>query len=495
FVHIIGLTIGLLATSLLILYVDYEYSYDKHHQKSSQIYRLTHTRVIDGEPTYTKASVFPELGIELENAITSIESSARLFPVAAEFHPIFTFENELGKPSNFTEKDIYLSDSTFLKIFDFKWIGSSNNDALSKPNQIIVSKSLALRVFGKTDVVGNQLNWRGMGTWQISGVFEDWPPTSHLHFDMLASWVPVYGKQSLHRWDGFYTYILTTPLDNLEELKQEVKLFSKQYLASHNEQFNVSSDIGIQPLIDIHLSSNLNNEFELNGNREIVHGLFIMSIAILLIAVFNYINLATSAVSQRSKEVGVRKIVGSKTKEIRAQFLIESFCLVLFSHLLCLLLLQLIVPAFNQKMGVEIDLYKWLSTPQFWSAFLGSTVLITLLTGSYPALLMSRIKAINLIAKITSQNRKKTSLRSVLMTTQLAMAILFSMLAIVAYFQVDFITNKSLGYNKEILVVKSMELITDNNDSTFVNRIESLKNELSDFNDIGNATLTSHIPG
>jgi len=493
FIHIFGFTVGLYATALLLFYVHYEYSFDKHHQHAKNIYRLTHTRIIDGEPTYTKASVFPELGMELQRELTSIKSSARLFTVASEYQPIFSYESKDGTTKQFSESDILLADSTFTKIFDFSWVDGGRSTALNEPNELIVSKSFAFRAFGRTDVTGTQITWKDMGTWTITGVVDDWPENSHLHFDVLASWLKIYGEQSLKRWDGFHTYLLTKPIKDHQQFEDEVNAFSKKYLSSYTDSRSIESYIGIQRLTDIHLKSNLSNEFEINGNRDIVRGLLIMAFAILLIAIFNYINISTSSATHRSKEVGIRKIIGSGSGQIGMQFFIEAFCIVFFAHILTLFLLNISLPIFNQWISSNINLNQWLTSFDFWAFFIANVLTITILSGGYPALLLSRFKALGLVIK--SRSTKSFSLRSFLISAQFCFAILFSILAIIVYAQVNYITKKDLGFNKEILIINSMELISDNNDTAFVSKMQTLKHKLTSYSDLEDATLTSHIPG
>ena len=264
-IHIIGLTVGLASTLLLLMYVRYEYSFDQWNTKADRIYRLTHTRSVNGKESYQRASVFPELGLELQRALPEIENTCRLFNIASEYEPVFTY-NE-GKNS-FSESLVFTIDSSFMEVFDLEPIAGDLHSALNQPNKLIISESLARKVFNATDVVGEQLQWQGMfnPNYEITAVFKDIPANSHLHFNMLMSWEKVYGDRSLKSWDGFYTYALTDKNINPDALEAKVNNFSKAYLEDYNKGRNLSSEIGLQPLTDIHLNSNLRGETEANGN-------------------------------------------------------------------------------------------------------------------------------------------------------------------------------------------------------------------------------------
>ncbi|UII26088.1 ABC transporter permease [Fulvivirga maritima] len=491
-IHIIGLTVGLASTLLLLMYVRYEYSFDNWNKKSDSIYRLTHTRSVNGEESYQRASVFPELGLELQRAFPEIENTCRLFNIASEYEPVFTY-NE-GRDS-FSESSVFTVDSSFLEVFDLEAIAGDLHSALNQPNKLIISESLARKIFHTTDVVGEQLEWQGMfnPNYEITAVFKDIPPNSHLHFNMLMSWAKVYGDRSLKSWDGFYTYILTNKNVDPEALEAKVNNFSKAYLEDYNKGKNLSSEIGLQSLTKIHLNSNLRGETEANGNGKIVNALLIIAIAILMIAIFNYINLSISSSLERSREVGLRKVIGSSQYQLRLQFLLESFCMVLLAHVLAVTAIQLGAPLFNLWMGSAIKTDWWMNI-RFYAYLSLSTIVITLLAGFYPSLVLSRFAPSRLLKEGGNRN-KKYSFRSVLMTFQFGIAMLLCAMALLVYSQINYIVDLSKDFNQNVLVVKSYETVQENMDTTYLDKFHLLGKELSDYPSIEAVTISSNIPG
>ncbi|MBL3657358.1 ABC transporter permease [Fulvivirga sediminis] len=491
-IHIIGLTVGLASTLLLLMYVKYEYSFDKWNKQSDSIYRLTHTRSVNGEESYQRASVFPELGMELQQALPEITNSCRLFNISSEYDLVFLFNN--GKDS-FSESSIFLADSSFMDIFDLEPIAGDLHSALSQPNKLVISESLAKKVFNTSNVVGKQLEWQGMSesSYEITAVFKDIPANSHLHFEMLASWFNVYSDRSLRTWDQFYTYVLTNRNIDPERLRAKVNEYSKSYLEEYNSSRNLGSEIGLQPLTAIHLNSNLRGEIEANSDRKVVNALLIIAVAILIIAIFNYINLSTSSSLERSREVGIRKVIGSSRLQLRFQFLLESFCMVVLAHVIAITVVQLSTPIFNRWMESDINI-AWWSNIEFYALLSLSIITITLFAGLYPSLVLSQFAPSRLLNEGGSKN-KKYSFRSVLMTFQFAIAMLLCAMSLLVYSQINYIVDLSKDFNQNVLVVKSYETLQENMDTTYLGKFHLLGKELSDYPSIEAATVSSTIPG
>ncbi|MEM9391792.1 MAG: ABC transporter permease, partial [Bacteroidota bacterium] len=492
-INILGLTLGLSATGLLFLYVSYELSYDRYHSKVDQIYRLNHTRFVEGEVQYTSATVFPEIGLELAKQFEAIEGVARMFDVASEFEPVFEY-GSYGEQVTFSEASLYLADSTFLEIFDVNLIESTGENPLSQKNTLIISKSLATKVFNNTNVVGKLLDWKGMGTYEITGVFDDLPANSHMKFEVLVSWFNVYGDMSLKRWDRFYNYILVNEKADIEELASQIQQFSSEYLKEYNEPRSMGSEISLQPLREIHLTSKLQNELQPNGDKQTTYGLLAVTLLILFLAVINYVNLATSKAMERAKEVGIRKVIGSLKAQLIGQFLLESFLLIFVSTVLAITATQLIIPHLNQWLEVSIVVDYW-SRIDFWLAILISVIFLTMTSGLYPAFIMSSFRPITLVKGIGKSN-KKFGLRSLLISFQFAISLFLIVCTIIIYSQVSLVSNQDTGFRKDqVLVINLLELLTDFRDSTYEGRLETFKYRLKAYETIEAATVTSQVPG
>lgn len=494
-INITGLAIGIAAAALLILYVSYQLSYDRFHSKADRIYRLNHTRFIDGEKQYTSATVFPEIGLEIAQRFEAVEQVVRLFNIASEYKPIFSFETENGEIDQFTEYPVYLVDSTFVDIFDLQFVHGEAGSALKGKNDLVLSRSLALKVFGHSDIVGKTLDWQGMGSYRITGVFEDLPANSHMQFNILVSWFNVYGERSLRRWDGFYTYLLLKDGREVDKLVQPVQQFASQYLGKYNEERGMDSKISFQPLTKIHLTSRLQNEFKLNGDQQVTYALLVIALLVLFLAIANYINLSTSKAVERAKEVGVRKVVGSTKGQLVLQFMMESFCLVLIAVTIAITCLQLFLPYFNSWQQVQLDLFQWNMTE--FIVFGSSLVLfLTLAAGFYPSLFLSHYKSISLV-KGEKNNHRKFSVRDLLMAFQFAVSLFLVALTAIIVKQVEFISEKDTGFRKEqVLVINLLELLSENNNDTlYSHRLEVFKDNLLRYNEIQATTVTSGVPG
>ena len=493
-INITGLAIGIAAAALLILYVSYQLSCDKFHSKADRIYRLNHTRYIEGEKQYTSATAFPEIGLEIARKFEAVEDVVRLFDVASEFKPVFNFEMENGETGRFTESSVYLADSTFTSIFDLRFLYPGAEYPLAEKNTLVISRSIAMKAFGHTDVVGTVLDWRGMGTYTISGVFEDLPVNSHMRFEILISWFNVYGERSLRAWDRFYSYILLKEGKNVADLAPTVPQFVHEYLGEYNEERGMGSKITFQPLTEIHLTSKLQNEFQQNGDKQVTYGLLSVALLILFLAVVNYVNLSTSKAVERAKEIGIRKVIGSMKNQLVAQFMIESSCIVFMALVIALTSLQLFIPYFNTWQGVQLDLAHW-QTLEGWALLFCFMVFLTLVSGFYPALVLSQHKPISLV-KAAKKTYRKFTTRDLLMAFQFAISLFLMVFTAIIAKQVDYINQKETGFRKEqVLVVNLLELLTENSDTTYTNHLEVLKNELKSYDKIHAATVTSEVPG
>jgi putative ABC transport system permease protein len=323
-VSVFGLSISIAACILVAEYARFELSYDKFFPKHKDIYRLQHNRFVNGELLYKKAMSFPEVAMALKEYFPEVEQVARLFPVSLNIEPVFTATLKSGEKKSFSEPNSYSADSTFCKIFDLDFIYGNPASALRGSNDIIISRSTALRYFGRLDVVGEVLKGTG-GDVTISGVFNDLPANSHLKFDILVSWWNVYEDRHRFTWDGFYNFIQLKEGSDVQQVSQRLQTFAQSYMGEYYKgQPNTYSQFQLQPLEGIHLDSHLDGEMRANGNRNIVNTLLIVAAFMIVIAIINQVNLNTSRSLARIKEVGVRKTIGSTKTQLSMQFLMES---------------------------------------------------------------------------------------------------------------------------------------------------------------------------
>lgn len=493
-IHLTGLVLGISSTLIVVLYADHEFSFDQHHAKSDKIYRLQHDFYADGLLQYQRAKVFPELGIRLKQSFNEIENSVRIFPIASEFEPVFSFHNHNGKTHSFSEESVFMADSTLTQIFDLNFIQGDNTNSLNGSNQMIISKSTAERYFQGINPVGIIVNWKGYGSYEITGVFDDLPATSHFHFEIVVSWFNTYGPRSLLRWDGFYTYLLINNQADINKLNKDIQDYSDEYLSPQQEGKSIRSEIQLQPLESIHLYSNLTDEFQKNGDYRVIYGLIILASLLLLMAVLNYINLSTARASDRFKEIAIRKVSGSSRSQLIMLFLFESLILIIISFILANTIIQLTLPALNSWLEIKISFDYW-EESWFWLITILSIFLLTILSGLYPAFILSGFSPAKIFKPITHKSNK-VFLRNILSTFQFTMAIMVMIFTVAITFQLQLLKDTDLGFNADkVMVIKSLSNYKEEIDSSFQHKFDVLKSNLIDHSLVEAVSVSSHVPG
>ena len=494
-VSVFGLSVSIAASILIADYAGFELSYDRFFSKHKSIYRLQHNRIVNGALLYKKAMSFPEVGMAMKDYFPEVEQVARLFPVSLNIEPVFTATTKSGETRSFSEPDAYLADSSFCKIFDLKFIHGNPTTALSGADKIILSRSAALRYFGELDVVGQTLRGNAGDDVIVTGVFNDLPANSHFKFDVLLSWFTVYGDRSRFTWDGFYNYVLLKEGTNVKNLTNRFPEFAQSYLGDYYKGHSgSSSQFELQPLETIHLDSHLDGEMQANGNRNIVYALLIVVGFIIFIAVSNHVNLNTSRSLERIKEVGIRKTIGSTGKQLSAQFLCESLLLNSTAAVIGLLAAWLLYPSFNELFNSHISL-SLLSQGIFWIIISSFILSVSIISGFYPAFILTRFKVFEALKGLTVRERKSRYQWS-LVTIQFTISLILIVGTYVMFEQINFMQTKDLGFGiEQKLVIKILPGHGDESDSSFNQKIQSVKNELMRYPFYKSSTISSSIPG
>jgi putative ABC transport system permease protein len=493
-VSVFGLCISIAACILVAEYARFELSYDTFFTKHKSIYRLQHNRFVNGELLYKKAMSFPEVGMAMKEYFPEVEQVARLFPVSLNIEPAFTATLKSGEKKSFSEPNIYSTDSTFCKIFDLDFIYGNAASALHGKDEIIVSRSTALRYFGRLDVVGEILKGKD-GDVTITGVFTDLPANSHLKFDLLLSWFDFYEDRQRFTWDGLYNFILLKEGSDVQRVSQRLQEFSQSYMGEYYKgQPNTYSQFELQPLDGIHLDSHLDGEMSANGNRNIVSTLLIVAAFMIVIAIINQVNLNTSRSLARIKEVGVRKTIGSTKTQLSMQFLMESVLLSFTAAIIGLLLAWLLYPWFNTLFDSHISL-TLIHQPIFWIALIAFVVMVSVVSGFYPAFILTRFKVFEAL-KGLSIGERKSHFQKMLVTTQFTISLVLIIATYALFKQITFMQSKDLGFGiEQKLVVKVLPTYGEESDSLFNHKMVAIKNELLTNSLCKASTITSSIPG
>lgn len=454
--NIIGLAIGVMAFTMIMLYVRFELSFDKYSSNADNIYRVITKGSMNGNDFNATLSPAP-VGAAFVEEIPGVINFTRTRNFG---FPVIRYKDKV-----FSEERWFNADSSFFEVFDLELIQGDTKTALKEPNTVVLTKSTAERYFGSEDPMGKTLNSDRRRDYVVTGVIEDPPKNTHFHYDFLSSLMTYPGQANDGIWvnTNFYTYILLDKNTPPEQVASEFPGMVTKYAGPQIEQFlGVSWDklveqgsaygFFLQPVTDIHLKSNLDYEVEQNGNMLYVKIFSIVALFILVIACINFMNLATARSTKRAKEVGVRKTLGSNRSQLIQQFLMEAIVLSFISFVVAILLVKLFLPAFNTLGGFQLEL-NLLSDPIILPAIILLMLLVGGISGSYPAFYLASFNPLKVLKGSPSSNGHKSWLRSGLVIFQFTISITLFTGTMVIYNQLKYIQNKELGYDKEHIVI------------------------------------------
>jgi len=452
-----GLAIGLTSFLFITLYVMHELSYDRFHKNYENIYRVKVVGVLSG-------------GV-LDQAVTCAPMASALVSDYPEIL-ISTRVTRLGAwliqfgENRFNEDGVLFADSTFFKVFDFKLLKGDPNTALERPRSMILTEKYARKYFGNQDPMGKQMIVEADSIlYTVTGVVQNIPDNSHIKFDMLASLSSVPGQANEQIWlsNNIYTYflarsgtdkdILQTKLGGL--VTKYVGPQVKQLIGVSFEDFRKSgNDYGfaLEPLKDIHLKGAPQYNLEPMGSLTTVYIFSVIAIFILVIAVINYINLATAKSVNRAKEVGVRKVAGANKTGLISQFLGESFLITLVAAILAVLLVYSLMPSFNHMIGIDLSAGPLNTLTGIISLF-SLILLVTISAGFYPAFVLASFNPVEVLKGTLNPGSISRKLRALLVVFQFTVSMVIIIGSIIVYDQLNFMTKKDLGFRKENLII------------------------------------------
>jgi putative ABC transport system permease protein len=454
FINIIGLAIGIACCSIIYLYINFEMSYDTYHQNSDRIYRVT-TVLKDPKKQDHFAPSSPTMAVRIKTNFPEVSKYFRM--------------NESKSMIAYGEKKIYDTkikyvDSSFFDFFTFKLIEGQSLNALTNPYTIVLTQSAAKKYFGEQKALGKTMQLADTVNLTVTAVIEDIPVNTHFSSDAFISrstlnelkktdstWVRDH-EENWFYCDS-YSYILLNKNVDYKKLEPKINAMMDREMAEIRKQVGMSFNIRLQPLADIHLKSNLDAEIKDNKNSDIVYIYIFIGAAllILLIACCNFINLSTARSLNRSKEIGLRKVIGATRKQLIAQFLGESLVFSTIATIISILLVLLALPVFNNFLGTEIKMDFSLVL-----LYVALIIIIGLLAGLYPAMLMSSFKPIQSLKGKVSHGLSDIIFRKSLVVFQFTIAIALIISTTLILQQLNFIQNRNIGIKKDQIV--SIEL-------------------------------------
>ena len=492
-INIAGLATGIASCLLILLFVQSELSYDLFHDKAGRIYRVGFTFHV-GTNQFDAALGPCPLAAAMVDEFPEVERAARIFARQSRGGDVFVRYGE----KRYKENKFLWADPQLLDILTIPFIKGSPEEALARPNSVIMTADAAAKYFGKEEPIGKMLELGDRSLYMVSGVTETWPEHSHFHFDFLASFSSLPKSEDLDYYDtAVFTYILLREGASIEELDSKLPEFSGKCMAPiiekimavpYREFLDAGNFIGFmtQPLRDIHLRSDWGNELEPQGSFNTVIIFSAIAVLILIVACINFINLTTARSTQRANEVGVRKVVGSSRGELIRQFLSESVILSLLAFLSALVFVEIALPIFNNLIGKNFSSGDVLNGPFLLILLIGALA-VGITAGSYPAFLMASFRPVAVLKGKIAAGIKGRRFRDALVIFQFCASIVLLIGTAVIYTQLHYIRNKELGFDKEHVVV--------------IQRAEKLgsqqlafKNQLHQNPDILSATFTDSLP-
>ena len=459
-VNILGLTIGITFSLFLIFYIKDELSYDRGNKKADRIYRVN-TYVHEKDKNTDIAITQLPLGPTMKKDYPEVEDMVRL-----QGRERTLFKN--GENS-FYETKAYYADSTIFNVFTNKFIEGDPRTALTAPFDIVISKSLAKKYFGNSSAVGKSLR-TVYDVYNVTGVIEDAPRNSHIHYDMLISMSTLLKNEQNGQgeWDSFndYTYLLLRPGTDPHDINKKLAYVYSKFVDPIFKQVNITMRYDAQNITAIHLHSNLQFEPEELGSMSYIWIFSAVAFLMLLIASINYMNLTTARSARRAKEIGIRKVTGSSKNQLVLQFLGESLLTSFVAILMSVLLVMLLLSTFNTLSGKTFSLHT-LFQPSNIILLLGVFLFTGLVGGSYPAFYLSAFKPVGILKGALAKASGNISLRRTLVVLQFSISMIMLICTWVVYSQLSYVRKKDLGFNKDQVMIVTVNTGEDERSKIF----------------------------
>lgn len=490
FINITGLAVGLASCILIMMYLKHELIYDDFHKNANRLVRAINTLHLGGT-VRTMAQTPGPIGPYFTESIPEITQFSRVTRAVGR-REVFV---KVGD-QKFAETRMFHVDSTFFQLFSYEFISGQPDNTLLEPGKAVITDKAAHRLFGSTDVIGKEFIVEGLFRNRphiVSAVIKDMSHQSHLQFDYLFPMSLIYNARRPEifedwLWFPHYTYFLLEKGADPNILPVKMQEVFRRYAGDYADEYNSKLDLDIQNVTDIHLKSHIEMEISANGDIRYVRYLTAIAIFVLLIASVNFINLTTAGSSKRAKEVGLRKVFGSHRQQLIGQFICEAILLTVIGLFFAILIIGLVLPAFNQLSGLSLS---W-SNLSDSTILVGSIFLLLLIgagAGSYPAFMLSSFRPVAILRGQLSKGASNPFLRKILVIFQFSVSIILVACTMIVLKQVNFMKSHNLGFNADqAMVIEVKER------STFRNNV-AVKSQLLANPAITHASFATNIPG
>jgi putative ABC transport system permease protein len=488
-INLLGLAIGMAACLMIFLWVQDELSYDRFHQKAERIFRVERKfdfRDMHGQAPVTSGPYGPALVAD--------------YPEIENFVRLDREELSIKDHRNiFRKQSLIFADNSIFDVFDFRLEEGASQAALVQPNSIVLTRENALKFLGTEDAVGKSLtlDWNGdLTDFRITGILEKVPHNSHVHFDMLAS-LSTYPDERLSPWfnNFLYTYVLLKGGVSAQDLQKKLPALMTKYMAADfiavvgtDADINEVFQLKLYPLLDIHLQPSEQFEIEPQGSLTSVYIFSAIALLILVIACINFMNLSTARANKRAREVGIRKTVGAVKRQLWGQFVGESILLALIALILAVLLIRLFTPFFNSLANKSLSVTQLFHSGN-WLILIGITLITGLLAGLYPAFYLTAFHPARVLKGSVLSGTGKSAFRRGMAVIQFVISITLIIGTLIIFRQMEYVQNRSLGFDKENVVLIPAE------SKTIRKNIEAFRNALTQDTRIKSVAVSSNTPG
>ncbi len=485
FINIAGLALGIASFILIGIFIYHELSFDNYHKNKENIYRIVEDLKTDNELLFQSTSS-PPMGPAFK----------REFPEVKDF---VRFQQYRGLVTNneqkFYEDNCYMADHSVFDIFSYKMINGNPKTALVEPNTVVLTKSMATKYFGNDSPLDKSLSING-NEFKVTGVIEDLPSNSHFVFDLLSSFSTFASKNAevIEKgwyWNGFHTYLLIEEgKENIANVRTGMGNFIEKNIGGPGDGNTMFyQDLPLQQLGSIYLETPRSWENGKRGSESNLYILAYIAIFILLIAAFNYVNLATARASRRLKEVGLRKVLGAERKSLVFQFLGESIAVSFISFSIAILLVYFLLPFFNDLLASSLT-FSLINSWELWAGFILMAILLGILSGAYPAFLVSGFHPLLVFRKSHKSIYGNNLLRRILVSGQFMISIMLIAGTIIVHRQLNHMQQMKLGFEKE----RTLKL-NFNGSNSIIDRLETIKTEFNALASVAGVTGSYSVPG
>ncbi len=449
-INVLGLAAGILCCLLIFLFILHEYSFDRFHKRAGQIYRVMRVTNNGGE-RQDIPYLSPPYATALRNDYPdAIKQVVRVSP-----------DNDLityGKAS-FNEKKVFLADSNFFEFFSFPLLRGNAASVLRDPLSIVMTATAAKKYFGTGDPIGKEVEFNKRLRLRVTGIAADVPANSHLDFDMVIPLMIWKDEKWFNQWpnNSLFVYVQLDPAVRPQQLSSQLPRFMNKYMGQYYRENGFKMDLAIHPLRGIYFEGESPYDPVRHGSKKGVYIFMSIALLILVIACINFMNLATARAADRSREVGIRKVLGAVRRQLVWQFIFESLLFALLAALIALMILPLIMPAYTRFLGHPLP--AWYSNGWLYLFLLVTILLVGLLAGSYPALILSAFSPIESLKGKLNTGNQGAFFRKALVVFQFGISVLLIVSVAIVMKQMRYVRNTDLGFDKE----QSMIVRLDNN--------------------------------